>query len=146
MKNKEVMFNKVDSISKEVRLLGVKLEQGKTGLSKTDSVKKAEIMAKEINNINAVIKKKSFSWSELFYSIEKATPKGVSIEAIKPNYNTRKVTINGVALNLGDITNFVDNLKDRPYIKNGFLVSEQESLNKQKKMVLSFVIAADGDF
>ena len=146
MRNKEGLLNKVDSIRKEVSLLEIDLSQKKTGISKIDSVKEARNLAKEINNINAIIKKKSFSWSELFYSLEKVTPKGVSIEVVKPNYNTKKVTIKGAALRLKDITNFVDNLKDTAYIKNGFLVSEQESLNKEKKRVLSFVIIADGDF
>ena len=146
MRNKEGLHNKVDSLRKEVSLLEIDLSQKETGLSKADSVKEARNVAKEIDNINTIIKKKSFSWSELFYTLEKVTPKGVSIEAIKPNYNTKKVTIKGAALNLKDITSFVDNLKDTAYVKNGFLVSEQESLNKEKKRVLSFVITADGDF
>lgn len=146
MRNKEGLLNKTDPIRKEVRQLEGNLAQKKIGLSNRDSVKEALKIAKEIDNLNTVIKKKSFSWSELFYSLEKATPKGVSIEAVKPNYNTKKVTIKGAALSLKDITIFVDNLKDRAYIKNGFLVSEQESLNKEKKRVLSFSISADGDF
>lgn len=146
MRNKEGLLSKVVSVRKEVRQLEINVAQKKAGLSKTDSVKEALKVAKEIDNLNTVIKKKSFSWSEFFYSLEKATPKGVSIEAVKPNYNARKVTIKGAALSLKDITSFVDNLKDRAYIKNGFLVSEQESLNKEKKRVLSFSISADGDF
>ena len=146
MRNKEGLLSKVDSIRKEVRHVEIDLVQKKTGLSKTGSVKEALKIAKEIDNLNTIIKIKSFSWSEFFYFLEKAAPKGVSIEAVKPNYNTKKVTIKGVALSLKDITNFVDNLKDTVYLKNGFLVSEQESLNKEKRMVLSFVIAADGVF
>ena len=146
IRNEDQLANKVDSIRKEVSLLEIKLAQKKTGLSKTDSVKKAGKIAKEIDNINAVIKQKSFSWSELFYSLEKATPKGISIEDVKPNYTAKKVTIRGVAIRLKDITKFVDNLKDTAYIKNGFLVSEQEALNKKKQRVLSFEIAADGSF
>jgi Tfp pilus assembly protein PilN len=146
MRNKDGLLNKVDSIRKEVSSLEINLSQKKAGLTKTDSVKEARKIAKVIDSINAVIKQKSFSWSELFYSLEKATPKGVSIEDIKPNYNAKKVTIRGVATRLKDITRFVDNLKDTAYIKNGFLVSEQESLNKKKQRVLSFEIAADGSF
>ena len=146
IRNKEGLLSKVDSIRKGVSQLESDLSQKKAGLSKTGSVKEALKVAKEIDNLNTVLKKKSFSWSEFFYSLEKATPKGVSIEAVKPNYNARKVTITGVALRLKDITSFVDNLKDTEYMKNGFLVSEQESLNKEKKRVLSFEIAADGDF
>ncbi len=144
--NKDRLLNKVVSIRKEVNLLEIDLSQKKTGLSKTDSVKEAGKIAKEIDTINAVIKQKSFSWSELFYCLEKATPKGVSIEDIKPNYDAKKVTIKGVGRRLKDITKFVDNLKDTVYVKNGFLVSEQESLNKKKQRVLSFEIAADGSF
>ena len=146
MRNKEELINKIDSISKEVRQLESDLSHKKTGLSKTDSVKEALKVAKEIDNINAIIKKKSFSWSELFYSVEKVTPKGVSIEALRPNYDEGKLAIKGAALNLKDITSFVDNLKHSGYIKNSFLVSEQEALNKGKRLVLSFEIAAEGDF
>lgn len=146
VRSEEGLLKKVDSIRKEVSLLEINLAQGKTGLAKTDSVKEAGNIVKEIDNINAVIKKKSFSWSEMFYSLEKAKPKGVSIENIKPNYNTKKVTIKGVAISLKDITSFVDNLKGTAYLKNGFLVSEKEVLNKKKKMVLSFIIDADGNF
>ena len=146
MRNKDGLFNKVGSIRKEVSLLEINLAQKKTGLLKTDSAKEAGKIAKEIDNINAVIKQKSFSWSELFYSLEKATPKRISIEDIKPNYNAKKVTIKGVARRLKDITKFVDNLKDTAYLKNGFLVSEQEALDKKKQRVLSFEIAADGSF
>ncbi len=145
-RNKDGLLNKLVSIRKEVSLLEIDLSQKKTGLSKTGSVKEAGKIAKEIDNINALIEQKSFSWSELFYCLEKATPKGVSIENIKPNYDAKKVTIKGVARRLKDITKFVDNLKDTAYLKNGFLVSEQESLNKKKQRVLSFEIAADGSF
>lgn len=146
IRNKDGLINKVDSIRKEVSSLEINLSKKKMSLLKTDSVQDAGKIAKEIDNINAIIKQKSFSWSELFYSLEKATPKGVSIENIKPNYNAKKVTIKGVATRLKDITRFVDNLKDRPYIKSAFLVSEQETLNKKKQKVLSFEIAADGSF
>ena len=144
--DKDRLLNKLDLVRKELSLIELNLSQEKADLAKTNSVHLAGEAAKEIDNINALIEKKSFSWSELFYCIEKATPKGVSIEAIKPNYTTKKVTIKGVALRLKDITKFVDNLKDTKYVKNGFLVSEQESLNKKKQRVLAFEIAADGSF
>ena len=146
MRSKEGLLNQVDSIRKEISLLEVDLSKKQTGLSKIDSVKEAINVAKEVDNLNAILQKQSFSWSEFFYSLEKVTPKGVSIESINPNYNAKKVNIKGAALNLKDITSFVDSLKNSAYIKNAFLVSEQESLNKEKKLVLSFVIAADGDF
>jgi Tfp pilus assembly protein PilN len=145
-RNKEGLLDKVNTLAKGISSLEGSLTLKKRSFSRAGIVKDAEKLIKEIDNINAVIKQKNFSWSELFYSIEKAKPKGISIEAIKPNYTARKVNIKGFAKRLKDITKFVDNLKDTAYLKNGFLVNEQESLNEKKRRILSFEIVADGRF
>ncbi len=118
----------------------------KYSVTKGSGAKETEKIIKRVKGINAILEKKSFSWSELLYSLEKASPKDVSIERIKPSYKTKKVRISGVAKGIEDVAEFINNLDGSDYIKKSFLLSESTKLVNKKYPAIAFEIDAEGDF
>ncbi len=106
-------------------------------------IKETEEIVSYINNI---IEQKNFSWSELLFSLEKAAPKDISITSIKPSYNSKRISITGLAKNLKTVTQLVDNLNNTKYIKKSFLTNEQKVLIDNKYNAISFEIVSEGNF
>ena len=117
--------------------------EGKGALSAS---KKIEGLKKSIDGINAILEKKGFSWSELFYSLEKASPRNVSIMGIKPSYVNKRIKISGQAKSLSQVTALVDNLQDTTYIKKSILLQESVRLIDKKHPVIVFDIESEGKF
>ena len=129
----------VASLRKELSTLGAAVSSRGDGKAQEKLVHAAE-------RINSILEQKAFSWSELFYALETASPKGVSIRGIKPSYDARKISIRGAAKDLQDVTELMDRLQGTPYIKKTFLLREGEELIDQAYPVISFEIDAEGDF
>ena len=110
------------------------------------TVENAKDLKERVEKINDLLKQKSFSWSELFYSLEKAIPRGVSIIDIKPSYKSKRININGVAKSLELVTALVDNLQNTKYIKKSFLAKEEKVLINEINEAVSFQIIAEGEF
>ena len=102
--------------------------------------------AKKAEEINKILKRNAFPWSELLYSLESASPKGVSIKRIKPSYRDKKIRISGVAKDLVSITDLVENLKESKYIKSSFLLRQDIEVVDKRHPAISFEIESEGVF
>ena len=101
---------------------------------------------KKTEEINKILERNAFSWSELLYSLESASPGGVSVKRIKPSYRDKKIRISGVAKNLASITDLVENLKESKYIKNSFLLRQDIEVIDKRHPAISFEIESEGVF
>lgn len=139
----------------EKMALASKLESTKAELTKlktesSPAPEGAEITlesaAKKVVEINKILKRNAFSWSELLYSLESASPAGISIKRIKPSYMDKKIRISGVAKGLGSITDLVENLKESKYIKSSFLLRQDIEVIDNRHPAITFEIEAEGVF
>lgn len=91
----------------------------------------------------------AFRWTALFDRMEGLLPKNVSIRSFSPNYKAGSLTINGVAKNLIDLQDLLDNLHADSFAQV-FLKSQNqiEVLDYQdnKMPALSFTILLEGVF
>ncbi len=78
-------------------------ELRQAGFSPDDSAA-VERLVKQVDGLNQVIDSKSFSWTALMNDLEAVVPRNVSIKSIRPDLKTKKVTFDGVALTLQDVT------------------------------------------
>ena len=133
---------RVSEIKKQLSLLKKEVEQ--TGKA-IGTKKERESLARRVFDINAILERKSFSWSELLYSLERASPRDVSITRVKPSYETKRVRISGLAKSLNDVTALVDNLRDTTYIKKSFLLKQGAArIGKKKHPAVTFEIISEG--
>lgn len=135
----------VEKLGKDISTLKKEMSEqiGDIDFSDDKGIKK---LSAKIDFLNAVIYENNFSWSELFYSLEKASPRNISITSIKPSYESRKITISGLAKSSKDIATLVANLKGTSFIKKSYLLKESEKVIDKKYTALSFDIEAEGNF
>jgi len=141
----QVLIADVAGVRKEVGALRQKVNKFKKGRG-VRADKGAEDIAGRIKWINAVLERKNFSWSEMFYSLEKVMPKGVSITKINPDYEGKKIRISGAAKGFDNVAALVDNLDASDYVKKSFLLSENAILIDNKFPAISFEVEAEGKF
>ncbi|MBE9537044.1 MAG: hypothetical protein IMF07_07655, partial [Proteobacteria bacterium] len=100
---KMALSSKLQSASSEL----IKLKAD-SGPALDDLEATLDSAAKKAEEINKILKRNAFSWSELLYSLESASPAGISIKRIKPSYKDKKIRISGVAKGLVSITDLVE--------------------------------------
>jgi len=132
------------------KLQGIRTELAKLKTESSPDLEDAgpglESAAKKAEEINKILKRNAFSWSELLYSLESASPGGVSIKRIKPSYRDKTIRISGVAKDLVSITDLVENLKESRYIKSSFLLRQDIEVIDNRHPAISFEIEAEGVF
>ncbi|MBE9503471.1 MAG: PilN domain-containing protein [Proteobacteria bacterium] len=136
----------VSRLKNEITLLKKDVYSSAEGKDVISASKKIEGLKKSIEGINAILGKKGFSWSELFYSLEKASPRNVSIMGIKPSYSNKRIKISGQAKSLSQVTALVDNLQDTTYIKKSILLQESARLLDNRHPVIVFDIESEVNF
>ncbi len=140
------LSDNLDGIRNEISLMKRELAESRRGKGREGAGKEIEMLSAKIKRINAILERKGFSWSEFLYSLEKASPRDVSIIRIKPSYEERKIRLSGLAKGLNGITTFLDNLQDTEYIRRSYLVKEEAVLIDKKHPAVSFEIEAEGKF
>ncbi len=108
-----------------VSKLESKIARREPGLLKSLKVNAATVRG-EVDFINAIIEKKSFSWSLLLSDLEKAVPKGVYLVSIDPDFVTGEVSITGVARRLDDALAMVDSMGAAPRFKDVYLLKHED--------------------
>lgn len=150
-----VNFQSFSALKSEKKALSVNMEIEKSELVKLkaeaspstgDTEVTIDSAAKKVEEINKILKRNAFSWSELLYSLEIAAPEGVSIKRIKPSYRDKKIRISGVAKGLGSITDLLENLKESKYIKSSFLLRQDIEVVNNTHPAISFEIESEGVF
>ncbi len=108
-----------------VSKLESKIARREPGLLKSLKVNAATVR-EEVDFINAIIEKKSFSWSVLLSDLEKTVPKGVYLVSIEPNFATGEVGITGVARRLDDALAMVDAMGAAARFKDVYLLKHED--------------------
>ncbi|MFQ5455514.1 MAG: PilN domain-containing protein [Nitrospirota bacterium] len=93
-------------------------------------------LKRDVSFANELIEKKRFSWSLFFNDIEEDVSSNISIKAIKPSSQQSSIVINGAALSLKSLTNFIKDLEDSDRFNEVFLTNQK----KGKDNLLDFTI------
>ena len=97
----------------------------------------------------AMLQKDAFRWTALFDRMEKLLPSNVSIQNFSPNYKANSLVISGVARNLIDLQDLLDNLHAdsfrQVFLKNQSQVKVRDYQDNERA-VLSFSIVLEGVF
>jgi len=100
-------------------------------------------MARELLEVDA------FRWTALFDRLEGLLPRNVSISSLNPNYKAKSLVISGVARNLIDLQDLLDNLHgdsfEQVYLKNQSQI-EVLDYQEKKRPALAFSIQLQGVF
>lgn len=73
---------------------------------------------------NALLVADSFRWTELLDRLERVVPEGVAIRSLQPDHDRGTVSITGVALSVGDLREFLDNLAAVPGLDEAYLLNQ----------------------
>ena len=120
--------------------------QEKTGQIGARGERHAEKLKEKIDWLNEIIGRKRFSWSELLYSLENASPPKISIDSIKPSYSGKKIRIAGQGKTVDAVTLLVDRLKESEYMRKCLLLKEELVPVEKIYQAIAFDIECDGKF
>jgi Tfp pilus assembly protein PilN len=102
------------------------LRQQASRLRATVDPKQIEFASNEARQANALIDRRTFSWTELFNRFETTLPDDVRITTVRPSLDKDRgivVTVNVVARSVQDVEKFIDNL-DASKVFTGLLTIE----------------------
>ncbi|WP_303720349.1 PilN domain-containing protein [Malonomonas rubra] len=107
------------------------------------------VQQQEFAQAKAILQQDAFRWTALFDRMEKLLPKNVSITSFSPNYKSGSLMINGVAKNLIDLQDLLDNLHadsfSQVFLKNQSQI-EVLDYQDQKHLAIQFSIQLEGVF
>lgn len=112
---------------------------------------KEQIVAQQhdFSQAENLLRKDAFRWTALFDRLEDLLPENVSIRSFSPNYKEGSLVISGVAKNLIDLQDLLDNLHADSF-QQVFLRSQNQievvDYQEQKKTALAFSILLEGVF
>ena len=84
------------------------------------------LLKKEVEFINGIIARKSFSWTELLWRLESHTPANVRLVRITPDFRDGRVNITGSAREMGDVLLMVDAMGKSGDFRDVFLLKHSE--------------------
>lgn len=119
VENRRMIVYSTERITNLEESLPFKDEEG-ARFSATE--KNLKFLRNEVEFINNVIAKETFSWSELLSNLETCVPQNVSIVQISPNFSDGKIEIAGIAKKMKDIFFFVDDMGRSPHFRDVFLL------------------------
>ncbi len=97
----------------------------------------------------ALLQRDAFRWTALFDRMETLLPNGVSLRSFNPDYDKNSLRINGVAKNLKNLQDLLDNLQSaqfsQVYLENQGEVDVDNGRGNKRK-ALSFSISLGGVF
>lgn len=64
-------------------------------------------LTQRVAGLNQILEQKAFSWTTVLNDLESAVPRNVSVTSIHPELKTGVVALQGVALSLQDLTQFM---------------------------------------
>jgi hypothetical protein len=105
-----------------------------------------KLLIDEVDYINNVIARETFSWTELLTSLEANVPPRVSIVQITPEFEDKRIRVAGLAKSVNDILTFVDKLGRSKNFMDVFLLKHATGVvkkGKAGKRLVSFNISAE---
>ncbi|TAN79879.1 MAG: hypothetical protein EPN14_05770 [Gallionella sp.] len=88
-----------------------------------------ERVKSELRFANRVIEKLDTPWDALFGAVEEAFNEQVTLLSVEPDTERREVRLLAEAKNLGAMLDYVQQVRESPVLKNGYLVEHQ--INQQ---------------
>ena len=140
------VMDEVEKLRRNVSDIKKQIEEHRKGKEGAGGRRYAEKLSGKVAWLNEIIDRKSFSWSQLLYSLEEATPPRIAITAIKPLFSAKKIKVSGQAKDVAAVTTFVDSLQGRKYIKKSFLLKENIVAVEKIYEAVDFDIECEGDF
>ena len=97
--------------------------------------------AEELKEANAVIKRLSIRWEDLFATLEQASSGGIDLLSVAPDPEAGVVRVSGQAKDFGEILAFVSRLDEQPALQQVQLVSFQPA-QRAAGPVIEFMVSA----
>lgn len=105
-------------------------ELRRDGLSPDDPAA-VDRLVKQVGGLNHILEVKAFSWTALLNDLEAVVPRNVSIQSIHPDLKTKRLTFDGVALALHDVTALMTALQASGRFADVFL--KQQSTTEENR-------------
>jgi hypothetical protein len=99
-------------------------------------------LTEEINRANAVIRQLGLPWGKLFADLEAATTPEVTLLAIEPDAENRKIRISGEAKQFPSLVAYINRLEEREVLADVWLASHELRAGSSKRPVI-FTIQGD---
>ncbi|MFZ5876395.1 MAG: PilN domain-containing protein [Nitrospirota bacterium] len=88
-------------------------------------------LVKQVDGLNHILEVKAFSWTALMNDLEAVVPRNVSIHSIQPDLKTKRLTFDGVALALNDVTALMTALQTSGRFVDVFL--QQQRITEENR-------------
>ncbi len=118
--------NKLEIARYSERLSRAVRGTGASGGGGIKAVEDLKLLKRDIEFINNLISKKSFSWTELLSGLEQSVPNDVHILQISPDFKNGKVAISGAARNMKNVFAMVDAMGASGNFKEVFLLKHAQ--------------------
>ncbi|HET8761713.1 MAG TPA: PilN domain-containing protein [Nitrospiria bacterium] len=96
-------------------------------------------LVKQVGGLNQIIESKALSWTALMNDLETVVPRNVSVSSIRPDLKTRKLTIDGVALTLQDVTALMTALQASGRFTDVFLQQQKATEENRTEFTIECV-------
>jgi Tfp pilus assembly protein PilN len=96
-------------------------------------------LVKRVGGLNQVLESKALSWTALLNDLEAVVPRNVSLSSIRPDLKTRKLTIEGVALTLQDVTALMTALQTSGKFTDVFLQQQKATEENRTEFTIECV-------
>jgi type IV pilus assembly protein PilN len=113
-------------------------ELRQAGFAPDDSAA-VERLVRQVDGLNQIIDAKSFSWTALMNDLEAVVPRNVSVKSIRPDLKTKKVTFDGVALTLQDVTALMTALQTSGRFGDVFLQQQKATDENRTEFAIECV-------
>lgn len=107
-------------------------------VSSTDapvSVEDTRRLKKEVEFINNIITRETYSWTRLLTGLERSASANIVVTQISPEFDAKKVRVSGIARSMNDILSMIDKMGNSGVFRNVFLL--KHGGNKDKKSALA---------
>ena len=97
----------------------------------------------------SLLQRDAFRWTALFDRLERLLPENVSIRSFNPDYTKGSLVLSGVAMNLVDLQDLLDNLHNDSFPQVYLRSQDQVEVldyQDQKRPALGFSIQLEGVF
>jgi len=108
-----------------------------------------EKLQKDIEFANELLAQDSFRWTALLGRLEEVMPEKVAINGIQPDYKGKSLSLTGMAREVEDLQQFLDNLLASAHFGDVYLLQQsrlKESGQSEAAGAISFSIVVKGAF
>lgn len=96
-------------------------------------------LVKQVDGLNHILEAKAFSWTALMNDLEAVVPRNVSIYNIRPDLRTKRLTFDGVALALHDVTALMTALQASGRFADVFLQQQKTTEENRTEFTIECV-------